>query len=183
MLRRNTIKGFTFRPIRAYFVLINALGMDLMPLDTTTLVETLVAGGYIAADATVKEMTKDAYQAFKRAVGVAFGRRAETAADRLEAEETRDAAKAELVEHIREVRDDEAADIMPSLQAFLDAMRADQNARTKLEHARIGLDLDVAGNVLLEDIQGAREIGVKAKAGQDFTLKGVRMDPGGRSGN
>lgn len=183
MLLEHAIEGFTSRPIRAYFVLSDALGMDSMPLDTTILVETLVAGGYIAADATVKEMTKDAYQAFKRAVGVAFGKRAEKAADRLEAEETRDAAKAELVEHIQVVRDDEAADIMPSLQAFLDAMRADQNARTRVEHARIGLDLDVAGNVLLEDIQGAREIGVKAKAGQDFTLKGVRMDPGGRSGN
>lgn len=154
-----------------------------MPLDVSTLTDALIAGGYIAADATAKEITKEAYQGFKRSVGELFGRRALKAAEKLEEEGTREEGKAELATVIQDVRGEEAEEILPPLQAFLDAVRADPGARSALEHARIGLDLDVVGNVLLEDIQDAREIGVRARSGGDFTLRGVRMDKGGRPGN
>src|SRR3712207_5079950 len=84
-----------------------------------TLTSVLLAGSYMVAEAAVKEATKDAYQRLKTAVGGVFGRRAVQAAEKLEAERTRAEGEAELVSLIPNVRDDEAAELAPALQAFL----------------------------------------------------------------
>ncbi|KQP51103.1 hypothetical protein ASF41_13010 [Methylobacterium sp. Leaf111] len=143
----------------------------------------LIAGGALVADATVKEMTKDAYQALKAKACELFGRRAVKATEKLEASETRDEGKAELALVIPDLRSDEAEEIQPVLQAFLDAMRQDEPAREGLAHARIALNLDVGGNVLIDNVQDAREIGIRSRSEGDFTFTNVRMDPGTRSGN
>ncbi|TXN27491.1 hypothetical protein [Methylobacterium sp. WL19] len=154
-----------------------------MLLDVSLLSTALIAGGSLVADATVKEMTKDAYQALKGKVGDLFGRRAARATEKLEATETQDEGKAELALAIPDLRPDEVEEIRPVLQAFLDAMRHDEAARNTLAHARIALDLDVGGNVMIDNIQDAREIGVRSRSDGDFTFSNVRMDPGSRSGN
>ncbi|WP_243917857.1 hypothetical protein [Methylobacterium sp. E-065] len=154
-----------------------------MALDPTLLSTALIAGGTLVGDATIKEMTKDAYQALKGKVGDLFGRRALKATDKLEAADTRDEGKAELALAIPDLRPDEADEIRPVLQTFLDAMGQDGAAREGLAHARIALDLDVGGNVLIDNVQDAREIGVRSRSDGDFTFSNVRMDTGNRSGN
>jgi hypothetical protein len=151
--------------------------------EPVTLTTVLLAGGYMMADATVKEITKDAYSKLKATVGELFGRRAVQAAEKLERQETREEGEAELATLIPNLREEEAAELAPFVDALLSAMRADQAARATLAHAKIALDLDIGGNVLLDNIKGAREIGVRAKAVGDFTLKDVSMDPGAGSGN
>lgn len=149
--------------------------------EPVTLTSLLLAGGYIVADATVKEITKDAYGKLKVAVGGLFGRRALQAAEKLESEETREEGKAELTTLIPNLSAEEAAELTPFVDELLSAIRADQVARASLEHAKVGLDLDIDGDILLNNIKGAREIGVKAKARGNFTLSDINMDPGGRS--
>lgn len=154
-----------------------------MSLDVSLLSTALIAGGRLVADATVKEMTKDAYQALKGKVGDLFGRRAAKATQKLEAVETRDEGKAELALAIPDLRPDEAEELQPVLQTFLDAMRQDGAARETIAHARIALDLDVGGSVLIDNVEDAREIGVRSRSDGDFTFSNVKMDPGNRSGN
>ena len=154
-----------------------------MPLDPSSLTAALVAGGTIVADATVKEITKDAYQTLKGKVRELFGKRAADAARKLEAAATRDEGKAELARAIPDLRPDEADEIEPILRTFLEAMGREPAAREGLAHARIALDLDVGGNVLIDDIRDAREIGIRSRSDGDFTMRNVGMDPGGRSGN
>lgn len=154
-----------------------------MSLDPSLLTTALVAGGTIVADMAVKEMTKDAYQVLKGKVGELFGRRALKATEKLEVSESRDEGKAELALAIPDLRSDEAEEIRPVLQTFLDTMRQDGVARESLAHARIVLDLDVGGDVLIDNVQDAREIGVRSRSDGDFTFSNVRMDTGSRSGN
>ncbi|WP_132251345.1 hypothetical protein [Methylobacterium segetis] len=148
-----------------------------------TLSSALVAGGALIADATVKEMTKDAYQALKGKVGDLFGRRAAKATDKLEVAETREEGKAELALAIPDLRPDEADEIRPVLQQVREAMREDEAARQGLAHARIALDLDVGGDVLIDNVENTREIGIRSRSQGDFTFTNVKMDPGSRSGN
>ncbi len=154
-----------------------------MPLDLTSLTAALVAGGNLVADATVKEMTKDAYQALKTKVCELFGRRAASATGKLEAAATREEGKAELAQAIPDLRPDEASEIEPILQTFLAAIRQDGAAQVKIAHTKIALDLDVGGNVLIDDVQDAREIGIRSRSEGDFTFRNVKMDAGSRSGN
>ena len=154
-----------------------------MSLDPSSLTAALVAGGTIVADATVKEITKDAYQALKSKVRELFGKRAADAAGKLEAAATRDEGKTELARAIPDLRPDEADEIEPILRTFVEAIERDTAAQEGLAHARIVLDLDVGGNVSIDDVRGAREIGIRSRSDGDFTLRNVGMDPGGRSGN
>ena len=154
-----------------------------MSLDPTLLSTALIAGSTLVADATVKEMTKDAYQALKGKACQFFGRRVVKATEKLEVSDTHDEGKAELVLAIPNLQVDEAEDIRPYLQEFLEAVRQDEKAREGLAHARIALDLDVGGNVLIDNVQDAREIGIKSRSDGDFTFTNVKMDPGSRSGN
>ena len=154
-----------------------------MALDPTLLTTAMIAGGTLIADATVKEMTKDAYQRLKAKVVDLFGRRAAQATEKLEVAGTRDEGKTELALVIPDLRADEAEEIRPVLQDFLDAMRQDGAARQGLTHARIALDLDVGGDVLIDNVEDAREIGIRSRSDGDFTFSNVRMDKGDRSGN
>jgi hypothetical protein len=157
--------------------------LGLQMAEPITLISVLLAGGYMMADATVKEITKDAYGQLKTAVGNLFGRRALQAAEKLEHEQTREEGKVELAAAIPDIRSDEAVELAPFVEKLLAAMRNDEAARSAVSHAKITLDLDIGGNILLDNIQGARDIGVRAAAKGDFTLKNVAMDPGGSSGN
>jgi hypothetical protein len=156
---------------------------NVMPLDPASLTAALVAGGAIVADATVKEMTKDAYQALKGKVCELFGRRAARATGKLEAAATREEGKAEIAQAIPDLRPDEADEIEPVQRTFLEALRQDGAAREGIAHAKIALDLDVGGDVLIDDVRDAREIGIRSRSAGDFTFRNVKMDPGGRSGN
>lgn len=158
-------------------------GPEATPMDTISLSAALVAGGALAADATAKEITKDAYQALKGKVCELFGRRAASATVKLEAAATREEGKSELARAIPDLRPDEADEIAPILQAFLEALREDEAARAGIAHARVALDLDVGGNVLIDDVRDARDIGIRARSDGDFTFRNVKMDTGGRPGN
>lgn len=154
-----------------------------MVIDPTMLSSALIAGAALIADVTVKEMTNDAYQALKGKVGDLFGRRAAKATDKLEVAETREEGKAELALAIPDLRPDEADEIRPVLHQFREAMRQDEAARRGLAHARIALDLDVGGDVLIDNVENAREIGIRSRSEGDFTFTNVKMDSGSRSGN
>lgn len=76
-----------------------------------------------------------------------------------------------------DLQPDEATQIQPFVEALIQAMQADTAAKAAV-HARVGLDIDAGGNALIRDIQGAREIVAKVKAGQDVTVEGLRLDTG-----
>ena len=72
---------------------------------------------------------------------------------------------------------DEATQIQPLVDALVHALKEDAVAKATV-HARVGLDVEAGGNALIRDIQGAREIVAKVKAGQDVTIEGFRLDTG-----
>ncbi|WID94476.1 hypothetical protein QO058_16655 [Bosea vestrisii] len=95
---------------------------------------------------------------------------------------TREEGRRDLDRHLgNHLEPQEAVELEPLVNGLIEALRADTTAR-QVVHARIGLDLDVGGDALLKDIQGAREMVVKAKTTGNFTLDGVKTDGGKDSG-
>jgi hypothetical protein len=145
------------------------------PFTLTTL---LIAGATMVGTETVKEATKDAYRKLKDKVGQVFGPRAATAVAKLEDPTTHEEGGKDLERYVGdELRPDEATQIQPFVEALVHALQDDTAAKTAV-HARVGLDVEAGGNALIRDIQGAREIVAKVKAGQDVTIEGFRLDTG-----
>jgi hypothetical protein len=146
--------------------------------EPVTLTALLIAGANLIGTETVKEATKDAYRKLKQKVGQVFGPRAETAVAKLEDPATHEEGGKDLERYVSgDLRPDEATEIQPFVEALVRAMQADTAAKAAV-HARVGLDIEAGGNALIRDIQGAREIVAKVKAGQDVTVEGLRLDPG-----
>lgn len=145
------------------------------PFTLTTL---LIAGATIVGTETVKEVTKDAYRKLKDKVGEVFGPRAAKAVAKLEDAGTQEEGGRELERYVGErLEPDEATQIQPFVEALVRALQDDTPARTAVL-ARVGLDIEAGGNAFIRDIQGAREIVAKVKAGQDVTIEGFRLDTG-----
>jgi len=145
------------------------------------LLTTLYAGAVVSASAVVEETTKEAYRALKDVVANVFGRKAQRAVDRLDADPSSPEARAEIASCVTDVPEEDADELRSKLDAFRAALERDVPARAAVERAQIDLDLDVKGNVLLEDIQNAGSIGVKTRSDGDFTLRRVGMArPGGK---
>jgi hypothetical protein len=145
------------------------------PFTLTTL---LIAGATMVGTETVKEATKDAYRKLKDKVGQVFGPRAATAVAKLEDPATYEEGGKDVERYVGgDLRPDEATQIEPFVEALVRALQADTAAKTAV-HARVGLDIEAGGNALIRDIQGAREIVAKVKAGQDVTIEGFRLDTG-----
>jgi hypothetical protein len=143
-----------------------------------TLTALLIAGANLVGTETVKEVTKDAYRKLKDQVGQLFGPRASTAMAKLEDTATHEEGGKDLERYVGgDLQPDEATQIQPFVEALIQAMQADTAAKAAV-HARVGLDIDAGGNALIRDIQGAREIVAKVKAGQDVTVEGLRLDTG-----
>lgn len=150
--------------------------------DPITISALLLAGAAACGNAVVEEVTKDAYGKLKEKVGSLFGQRAANAIVKLEDEATREEGRRDLDRHLgNDLEPQEAVELEPVVSALIEALRQDATAR-QFVHARIGLDLDVGGDALLKDIQGAREMVVKAKTAGNFTLEGVKMDTGKEPG-
>lgn len=145
------------------------------PFTLTTL---LIAGATIVGTETVKEVTKDTYRKLKDKVGEVFGPRAAKAVAKLEDAGTHEEGGKELERYVGErLEPDEATQIQPFVEALVRALQDDTPARTAVL-ARVGLDIEAGGNAFIRDIQGAREIVAKVKAGQDVTIEGFRLDTG-----
>jgi len=150
--------------------------------EPVTLAALLIAGANLVGTEMVKEATKDAYRNLKQKVGQVFGPRAETAVAKLEDLTTHEEGVMDLERYVGgDLRPDEATKIQPFVEALVRAIQADPVAKTSA-HARVGLDIEAGGNALIRDIQGAREIVAKVKAGQDVTVEGLRLDPGNDPG-
>ncbi len=150
--------------------------------DPITLTTLLLGAAAACGTAVVEEVTKEAYTGLKAKVGDLFGPRAAKAVAKLDDEATRDEGRQELERYVGDkLEQQEAEELAPLIDALVRALRDDKAARQAV-HARIGLDLDVGGDALLKDIQGAREIVVKAKTAGDFTLDSVKMDTGKEPG-
>ncbi|MGO4172483.1 hypothetical protein [Bosea sp. TAF32] len=150
--------------------------------DPITIATLLLAGATACGNALVEEITKEAYGKLKEKVGSLFGQRASNAIAKLESEATREEGQRDLDRHMgSELEPQEAIELEPLMRALIEALAADKTAK-EVVHARIGLDLDVGGDALLKDIQGAREVVVKAKTAGNFTLEGVKMDGGKEPG-
>jgi hypothetical protein len=151
---------------------------------TTQLLNSLVAGATIAGAELVKEGTKDAYWALKSAVTSVFGRRAERALEAVEGSPGDEAAKLVLKDTLPAADPRDAAELGEKVIALLEAIKTDQAAmRIVDEVARIRLDVEAGGNVILEDLRGARQIDVRSKSAGDFTMRSVDMDKGKQPGN
>lgn len=145
------------------------------PLTLTTL---LVAGASLVGTETVKEVTKDAYRRLKEKVGQVFGSRASTAVAKLENPATHEEGRNDLERYVdNDLRPDEATDLAPFAEALVRAMQADAAAKTAV-HSRVGLDIEAGGNAFIRNIQGAREVVAKVRAGQDVTIEGLNLDTG-----
>jgi hypothetical protein len=144
-------------------------------MDETQLVTALVAGATIAGVELVKETTKDAYRGLKQVVSKVFGTRAERAIEKVEAAPGDSVARQDLVKLLPSLSSEERSEIQPAITAFLQALEFDDAAKPVMAAARIRLDIKAGGNITLQYLEGATDIDVKANAGQDFTLSGVRM--------
>jgi hypothetical protein len=153
-------------------------------VDETQLLTALTAGAAIAGAELVKETTKDTYRALKNAVASSLGKRTELAIEKVEASLDDEAAKLALKEALPALAPQEADDLGRHVTALLQALKADPVAVQVIDTvARIRLDVDAGGQVILEDIRGARQIDVRAKAAGDFTMRAVEMDPEKQRGN
>jgi hypothetical protein len=142
----------------------------------------LLAAAAACGGEFVKEATKDAYGQLKERVGGLFGQRAARAVVKLEDEATREEGRQELQRYLPDkLEPSEATQLEPLVSTLVRALKEDEVA-SQMVHSRIGLDLDISGDALIRDIQGAREVAVKAKTAGDFTLEGVRMDTGRDAG-
>jgi hypothetical protein len=144
-------------------------------MDETQLATALVAGAAIAGAELVKETTKDAYRGLKHVVTKVFGTRAERAIEKVEAAPADAAARRDLAKLLPSPSPEERSEIQPAMTALLQALDLDSAARPVMAAARITLDVKAGGNITLQYLEGATNIDVKADAGQDFTLSGVRM--------
>ncbi len=143
-----------------------------------TLTALLVAGAELVGTETIKEVTKDAYRKLKEKVGHVFGSRASAALAKLESPTTHEEGRKDLSRCVDdELRPDEATVLAPFVEALVRAMQADAIAKTAV-HSRVGLDIEAGGNAFIRDIQGAREVAAKVKAGQDVTIEGLHLDTG-----
>jgi hypothetical protein len=128
--------------------------------------------------------TKETYRALKTAVTSLFGWRVERAIEKIEASPDDEAAKLALGQTLPAVDQQDAEEISNKVTALLRALQNDPAAASVVNTvARIRLDVDAGGHVLLEDIRGARQIDVRASAAGDFAMRGVDMDPGKPRGN
>lgn len=136
----------------------------------------LVAGASVLASEVVKEATKDAYRGLKRAVGKLLGRSGEQALDAIEASPDDASHHRALAVLLESLPAEKRGNLEPVVATLSKALMEDQAAKTALKSSgRIKLDVDAGGHVTLEYIEGVRDMDIKAKAGQDFTLRGVSM--------
>lgn len=146
--------------------------------DPLTITAVLYAASLAVGDATIKEVTKDAYAKAKEAIGSFFGRRGSNALAKLDAPETRDEGVGELKGMgLDTLSPEEKKEIGPLVVELIERLRADEAGKA-VAHSRLGLDLDVGADALIRDISGVREMVVKAKTAGNFTLEGVKMDTG-----
>ena len=152
-------------------------------MDASLLVWGLQAGAAIAGTEVVKEVTKDCYKSLKRTIADIFGKRAARTIDTLEASPSNTEATDELKAIVGSISAEDSNEIGPKLQALLEAMKADDAAKEVIESvAKIKLKVDAKGHIVLDTIQGARDIDITANAGKDFVMKNVTMDPGPKAG-
>lgn len=142
----------------------------------------LIAGAAVLGSELVKEATKDAYRNVKRAAGKLLGTQAEQALDAIEKAPEDQSAHRTLASLLEFLSDENRGELRPVADALSRALAEDQAANSALEASgRFKLDVDAGRDVTLEYIDGVRDMDIKAKAGQDFTLRGVRV--GGQRGN
>lgn len=164
-------------------------------MDLTLLVSAVTAGAAVFSPAAtaiggligtevVKEATKDAYKSMKGTLIDVFGRPARRAVERVEADPANEALRQELSLVVADIPEEDVLDVNQKLQMLVAALKADDVALRVAEAvASIKLDLDVAGNVRLVNLKGARTIDIKTRAGGDFDLRDVEMDKGTNQGN
>jgi hypothetical protein len=153
-------------------------------MDAALLVWGLQAGAAIVGTEVVKEVTKDCYKALKVSIADIFGRRAARTIQELEASPDNAAAANELQAIVGSISAEDGNELDPKLKAFLEALKADNAAKQVIESvAKIKLNVNAKGDIVLDNIQGARHIDVNANSGKDFVMKNVSMDSGSKRGN
>jgi hypothetical protein len=153
-------------------------------MDAALLVWGLQAGAAIVGTEVVKEVTKDCYKALKVSIADIFGRRAARTIQELEASPDDAAAANELQAIVGSISAEDANELDPKLKAFLEALKADNAAKQVIESvAKIKLNVNAKGDIVLDNIHGARDIDVNANSGKDFVMKNVSMDSGSKRGN
>jgi hypothetical protein len=153
-------------------------------MDPTILITAIAAGAAAAGTEAVKEATKDAYRGLKSAMTDVLGKRAQRSIEKVEASPGEESARSDLKALVPSLPAEDVPEVEQKLATLLAAFGTDPAVKPIVESvARIKLDVDAGGNVTLEYLAGAREIDVKAKAGNDFVLRGVKMDRGPDSGN
>lgn len=141
------------------------------------------AGATLLASKVATAATNDAYEALKKRIVARFGRSTERALAEVEANPASKEASRALESAIPAISDDDAKAIGAQFTALVLAMRADPAAQPALERYQARFDLEADGNVLIDQIENARSIDMRAKAGKDIRLGRINLADQDRPGN
>lgn len=145
-------------------------------MDLPSLYLLLEGGATLVGSTLVKEATKTAFNAAKTKLTELLGRRASAPLTAIEKDPSDTAAKKELGENIATLKADELKEIAPLATALLQALNDDAEAKKALQsRSAIRLDVVAGGNVVIQRVEGASIIDVKADAKSDFIFTDVKM--------
>jgi hypothetical protein len=154
-----------------------------MALSLTSVMLLLEASATLVGKTVVQEATKAAYGKVKEKISELLGRRASDQIAALEANPTDKAAKNNLSRTIQSLSESEQKEIAPLAAALVAAFRQDIEAQ-RLADEVAAIRLEITGeNVVIQRVEGASAIDIKADAQKDFIFTDVRMKDSADRGN
>ena len=151
-------------------------------MELASLLLLLEAAAAVAGKTVVQEATKSAYNQVKGKFLELFGRRGADSLAAIEACPSDPKARSELSKFVESLNEAEQKELAPLTAALLAAFKADPEAQAAARQlAAIRLDVTAGDNVVIQRIEGATVVDIKADAGKDFVLTDVKLkgsDPG-----
>jgi hypothetical protein len=143
----------------------------------------LEASAAVVGQTVVQEATKTAYSKIKDKFSDLLGRRASDQIAALEANPTDETAQNNLNRTIQSLSEHEQKEIAPLAAALIAAFQQDIEAQ-RLAHDIAAIRLEVTGeNVVIQRVEGASAIDIKADAQKDFIFTDVKMKDSADRGN
>jgi len=138
----------------------------------------LEASAAVVGQTVVQETTKAAYGKCKDKLSELLGRRASDQIAALEANPTDKTAQNHLSRTIQSLSDSEQKEVEPLAAALVAAFRQDVEAQ-RVAREVAAIRLEVTGeNVVIQRVEGASAIDIKADAEKDFIFTDIKMkDP------
>lgn len=154
-----------------------------MDLTTTSLALLLQGVAAVVGKTVVQEATKSAYGKLKDKFIELLGRRGSDQLAAIEADPRNEKAREQLSQTIQSLTEREQNELAPLAAALVAAFRQDPGAQ-KMAQEVASIRLEVTGeNVVIQRIEGASIINIKADAKKDFIFSDVNLQGSSNSGN